>query len=230
MTKKSSNLEKLIFFLKPKTIFSAFTKINFILKLFGLYPIKIEQTKKGPKPVLCIWGVILTTIHFIAYCFCYFVALNMKLYRNSINKIVFISIVSKFGTQLLLIMEGLTVFCLFLNVFMTFKAQRNMISLFHQAETKLKDKQFNNNFFFHTWLVKIFIFSMILLILNFLIQIFVAFLYFSQIKYQKSEEIIYFVARTLAHFYILVKSSQYFFYILILYYFFKDLNKRMISK
>lgn len=215
------NLVKLFFFLKPSTVFSVFKMLHLIMKLFGLYPFKIEQTRKGPKPVICIWGLILTTAHFANYFFCYIESLKMKLHsNNSVGKSLFNTFVDTFGVKVLLSMEALTVFGLFLNILITFKDQRNMISLFYETEIKLK------NFCFDLKLFKIILFSFFLLI-NFLSSFFVAFEFFAKISITY-EELIYFVARMLPVFYIQLKTSQCCLYVLTLYLNFEGLNKLLL--
>lgn len=229
---KSSILKKLFFFIRPTSVFTVFKIINFILKLFGLYPFKIERTKKASKPVICLWGVILTTIHFIGYFYCYIKVLcvffSKHFHGNEIYETNIFTFVDIFGANLLLIMEGLTVFVLFLNVLITTKAQRYMISLFNLAENQLKDEELNHNFFSDFDLLKLFVFSLLLFI-NLFGSFLISFRILLEIYYE-SVPVNFVLARILPRFYIHLKTSQFVLYTLMFHFMFNDLNNVMNKK
>lgn len=219
------NLEKLKFCIKPSTVFSVFKILHFVMRLFGLYPFKIEHTKNGPNLVICTWGVILTILHFSTYCFCYFKAINSKIPNSKINTTLYTSIVDKFGVNLLLILDGIIVFVFFLNIVITikYKVQKNMFSLFYESEKRLKDKEFQKHLCFDIEILKI-IFFLIFICLNLIGTVFVALQYFLAMNKSNPDEVFFFVAKLLPQYYTILKSSQYILYILMIHFSFNRLN------
>lgn len=225
---KSSYLQKLKILIKPTSVLSVFKILHFMMKLFGLFPFKLKKSKNGPKLAICVWGVILTTVQFIGYFYCYFEVLDKKMHSRGLNAKMFTSIVDKFGSELLLLFEGLTIFSIFSSVLLTFKPQNKIFSLFCEAETRFKDKEFNSSNSFELELLELFGFSF-LLFLNLFVTFYVAIRFYVEVTY-KSGELIYLLVKVLPSIYIQLKSSQYVLYILMLHLGFNGLNKGMIEK
>lgn len=229
---KSSYLKKLIFFIRPSTVFTVFKIINFILKIFGLYPFKIERTKNDTKTVICLSGVILTTVHIITYFYGYLKVHNIfcsKIGHSSeIYKTNIFTIIDIFGAHLLLVLEGVTVFSLFLNVPVTMKAQRSMTSLFNQAEIKLKDEGLYYHFCCGLDLLKLFAFSF-LLFLNLLGSFWVSVIILFD-AFNESANVYFAFARILPHLYIYLKTTQFVLYTLMFHLMFNALNNVMLLK
>lgn len=224
---KCPSLEKLKSYIKQTSVFNyVFKVLHFVMKLFGLYPLKIDQTKNGPKVVICVWGVILTVINLIVFYYCFFDVLNTKSQSNMIHTTISPSIVDKFGAKLLLYVEGLTVILIFISALINIKAEEKMLSLFYQAENMLKNQDLNLSF--HIELLKMFSFSS-LLFFKFVLAFIVSVKFFLAISHETGA-LIYVLARVLPHFYIQLKAAQYVLYVLMLHFRFNGLNNAMITK
>lgn len=219
-------MKKLKSLISPKSVLNVFKVLHFIMKLFGLFPFKLKPTRNGPKPVFCVWGLIFTTIHFIIYYYCFFVVMDEKIHISGLNASMYKTIVDKFGTQVLLVMDGITIFCIFSSVFLNFKAQINIFSICCQAENRLRDKEFN--LCFDIELLKLFGFSFILL-LNLLNTFLCSVKFFIEIFNFKGK-LTYLLVRILPHFYIQLKTSQFVLYVLMLHLGFNGLNNGIITK
>lgn len=214
-------MKKLKKFIKPTTVCHIFKKFHLIMKLFGLFPFKLKPTKNGLKPVICFWGLILTIVHFITYYYCFFLVMTKRMHGTGLNVSMYISIVDKFGTQVLLYIDGLTILCIFLSIFLTSKAQSKIFSLFCQAEYRFRDKEFNFG-------LELFGFTFILF-LNLSVICLCSVKFFIEIS-KFGGDLVYLFARLLPHFYIQLKASQYVLYVIMLQLGFNELNNRMVTK
>lgn len=201
---------------KPISVFTIFKILHFTMKLFGFFPFKIKHTESGPKCVTCIWGLILTTIHFFTY-FCSYIFVLVELdFNPRIMKAEMSTIVDRFGNKIALYIEGISIIILFASIVITIKAQKNILKLFYQTETMLIEKPLKCEF------LQIFFYSFILslnLILGFIVSVLVYLFY----QAGSSTAILYLMIRILPHFYILIKTSQFIFYILMLNFGFNSL-------
>lgn len=211
-------IKKFKYFSQPITVFSIFKILHFIMKLFGFFPFKIKHTKTGPKCVICVWGLILTTIHFLTYTSNYILVLiEMQSNKHIVHTSAMQTIVDRFGSTIAFYIEGLSIFTLFASIVITKKAQQNILKLFYQSEYLLFEKSFNFD------LLQMFLYSLILL-LNFIFGATVTVMVYMVYQAVSPTAIIYLMIRILPHFYILIKTSQFIFYILMLNFGFSSLN------
>lgn len=63
---------KIIKFIYPKNVYDIATSLHFIMKITGIFPLKIKKTKFGRRPVFCKWGILTTTFYLIIYFCCLF--------------------------------------------------------------------------------------------------------------------------------------------------------------
>lgn len=63
---------KIIKFTYPKNVYDIATSLHFIMKITGIFPLKIKKTKFGRCPVFCKWGILTTIFYLIIYFCCLF--------------------------------------------------------------------------------------------------------------------------------------------------------------
>lgn len=118
---------------KKKSILSYLKFINFILKIFGLSPFEIKETKEGPIPCFSIFGAILTVIYITVYSYCFLNGVKLGNNNEAVNFSPQTQITS-FDYIVGLYGATFTVFGLLLNILLTLKDQSKMLSLFWRAE------------------------------------------------------------------------------------------------
>lgn len=206
--------------IKPIKVFTILKILHLIMKLFGFFPFKIKLTNTGPKCVICVWGLILTIIHFLTY-FCGYFMVLVKLHskQHIIKSPISSSIGDMFGMKFALYIEGITIAILFANIVITKKAQKNILKLFYKSDVLLIMKWFK---------LQIFLYSFILL-LNLLIGFMVSVTVYVSYKAASTDAIIYLMVRILPHFYVLIKISQFVIYISILNFGFNSLYSKGVE-
>lgn len=118
---------------KVKSFLNYFKFTNCVSKIFGLFPFTIKETTSGPKNIISVWGAILAIIHITTYTYCFVNVVKLGkdgIYTRYIPKTAITSIDHRVGMHV----TFLAVVALFLNIMLTLKAQRKMLTLFYRAE------------------------------------------------------------------------------------------------
>lgn len=123
----------------PSSIYDIAKTLHLVMKISGFFPLKIEETKTGTKPVICKFGVFFTILHLLLYLssVIHFVFWsNVKLFSLSYG-----GKVGHYGCIAILVLEGITTIILFLSVFplmkfqnFVFKNVNNLESVCHQLK------------------------------------------------------------------------------------------------
>lgn len=124
---------------KIKRILKYFTLFNFILKFIGLSPFIIKEKTSGPKQCFSFWGAFLSILHITTYMYCFFCVIQSDYIDLSINSDVKKPQVTPFDYLLGMYSTSVTVLILFLNILITLKAQRKMLTLFYRADKLSED-------------------------------------------------------------------------------------------
>lgn len=137
--------EKTEIYNHPQSIYHISKSVNLVMKLSGLFPVKIEETETGLKPVICKFGVFCTLFHLLVYLISviHFVFLSNAKISLNYGKI------ADYGYIAILVLQGLTTLILFAGVFHMIKFQTYIIKYVSQLEIACFQLNINNKAIIH---------------------------------------------------------------------------------
>lgn len=125
-----ATIKKTIECYQPNGVYDIARTLHLVMKLAGFFPIKIEETKTGPKPVICKFGVLSTILHLLLYLIpvTHMIVWNNEKMSLDVNKI------ADYGYLAILVLQGVTTLVFFSSVIHMMKFQTAVIKYTTQMQ------------------------------------------------------------------------------------------------
>lgn len=125
---------KIIKFIYPKNVYGIVRILHFVMKITGLFPLKVKKTKFGRTPVFCKWGILSTVCYLILYFACLFHVIFFNLPKMKEEKKMDTEIVGLVGHGSQFIIESFTTLVLMYSIFPLIKFEKFIYETLHKIE------------------------------------------------------------------------------------------------
>lgn len=129
---------KILKFIYPENVYGFARILHFVMKITGLFPLKIKKTKFGRIPVFCKWGVLSTVSYLIIYFGCLFHVIFFSLPKLKNTKKFNTELVGVVGHFSQFIIETFTTLVLMYSIIPLIKFEKYISETLHKIEFLVK--------------------------------------------------------------------------------------------
>lgn len=129
---------KIIKFIYPKNVYGIARILHFVMKITGLFPLKIKKTEFGRIPVFCKWGILSTVLYLIIYFGCLFHVIFFSIPKQIDAKKMDSELVHLVGHVSQFLIESFTTLLMMFSIFPLIKFEKSIYEKLNEIEFLVK--------------------------------------------------------------------------------------------